>query len=163
MLEEQENLSLQSIESKDLILDLKSELDQAREEIARMKSTGITESVETQQAVAQLQEALGTIRILKETIEETEKANVELDNLRAEVADSMSRQISQMEINEEDRKHLTDKIADLEAEILIYRNKDEADGLQTRNLVADLTQKLNISNEELSNLQKNLKIRKTRG
>ena len=163
LLEEQENLSLQSIESKDLILDLKSELDQAREEIARMKSTGITESVETQQAVAQLQEALGTIRILKETLEETEKANVELDNLRAEVADSMSRQISQMEINEEDRKRLTDKIADLEAEILIYRNKDEADGLQTRNLVADLTQKLNKSNEELSNLQKNLKIRKTRG
>ena len=154
LLEEQENLSLQSIESKDLILDLKSELDQAREEIARMKSTGITESVETQQAVAQLQEALGTIRILKETIEETEKANVELDNLRTEVADSMSRQISQMKINEEDRKRLTDKIADLEAEILIYRNKDEADGLQTRNLVADLTQKLNISNEELSNLQK---------
>ena len=33
LLEEQENLS-QSIESKDLILDLKSELDQAREEIA---------------------------------------------------------------------------------------------------------------------------------
>ena len=66
----------------------------------------------------------------------------------------MSRQISQMKINEEDRKRLTDKIADLEAEILIHRNKDEADELQTRNLVADLTQKLNNSNEELSNLQK---------
>ena len=128
-----------------------------------MKSTGITESVETQQAVAQLQEALGTIRILKETLEETEKANVELDNLRAEVADSMSRQISQMEINEEDRKRLTDKIADLEAEILIYRNKDEADGLQTRNLVADLTKSSTFLMKSCQIFRKNLKIRKTRG
>ena len=34
-----------------------------------MKSAGFTESVETQQAVAQLQEALGTIRVLKESLE----------------------------------------------------------------------------------------------
>ena len=36
--DEQENLAQQTLESKDLIFDLKSELDVAREEIARMKS-----------------------------------------------------------------------------------------------------------------------------
>ena len=35
LLQQQESLSKQSLDSKDLILDLKSELDQAREEIAR--------------------------------------------------------------------------------------------------------------------------------
>ena len=137
LLQQQESLSKQSLDSKDLILDLKSELDQAREEIARMKSAGFTESVETQQAVAQLQEALGTIRVLKESLEESEKANLELDNLRTEIADSMNQQISQMKIHEDDRKQLTDKIADLEAEILIFRNKDEAGTLETKKLVAE--------------------------
>ena len=46
---------------------MKSELVVAREEIARMKSAGLGESVQTNQAVAQLQEALGTIRILQES------------------------------------------------------------------------------------------------
>ena len=155
LLQQQESLSKQSLDSKDLILDLKSELDQAREEIARMKSAGFTESVETQQAVAQLQEALGTIRVLKESLEESEKANLELDNLRTEIADSMNQQISQMKIHEDDRKQLTDKIADLEAEILIFRNKDEAGTLETKKLVAELNKKLLDSNEELSRLKTN--------
>ena len=86
-----------------------------------MKSAGFTESVETQQAVAQLQ-TLGTIRV-KESLEESEKANLELNNLRTEIADSMNQQISQMKIHEDDRKQLTDKIADLEAEILILEIK----------------------------------------
>ena len=156
LLQQQESLSKQSLDSKDLILDLKSELDQAREEIARMKSAGFTESVETQQAVAQLQEALGTIRVLKESLEESEKANLELDNLRTEIADSMNQQISQMKIHEDDRKQLTDKIADLEAEILIFRNKDEAGTLETKKLVAELNKKLLDSNEELSRLKERI-------
>ena len=63
------------------------------------------DSLETKQAVSQLQEALGTIRILKESLEQSEQANLELDNLRAEIADSMAKQISMMKINEEDRKN----------------------------------------------------------
>ena len=65
LLSEQESLVNQTDESQDLVLDLKSELDKAREEIARMKTAGLGESVETRQAVSQLQEALGTIRILQ--------------------------------------------------------------------------------------------------
>ena len=41
LLSEQENLVNQTDESQDLVLDLKSELDKAREEIARMKTTGL--------------------------------------------------------------------------------------------------------------------------
>ena len=60
-----------------------------------------------------------------------------------------------MKIHEDDRKQLTDKIADLEAEILIFRNKDEAGTLETKKLVAELNKKLLDSNEELSRLRTN--------
>ena len=55
---EQENQADYTNETKDLVLDLKGELVVAREEIARMKSAGMGESVQTKQAVSQLQEAL---------------------------------------------------------------------------------------------------------
>ena len=93
LLSEQENLVNQTDESQDLVLDLKSELDKAREEIARMKTAGLGDSVETRQAVAQLQEALGTIRILQESLDEAESYNLEVDNLKAELADAMTKQI----------------------------------------------------------------------
>ena len=52
LLSEQENLVNQTDESQDLVLDLKTELDKAREEIARTKKTaGPSEPVETRQAV----------------------------------------------------------------------------------------------------------------
>ena len=76
LLSEQENLVNQTDESQDLVLDLKSELDKAREEIARMKTAGLGDSVETRQAVSQLQEALGTIRILKESLDEAESTTL---------------------------------------------------------------------------------------
>ena len=70
MFEEQEIFQETTNESKILVSELKTELDAARDEIAQMKRSGITESVETKQAVLQLQEALGTIRILQESLEE---------------------------------------------------------------------------------------------
>lgn len=153
LIEEQENLSRQSLESKDLIVDLKSELDRARDEISRMQSIGATDSIETKQAVSQLQEALGTIRILKESLEESEKANLEIDSLRAEVADSMTRQIAQMKVHEEDRSKLKDKITDLETEILIYRDKDASGSLESRNLITTLNENLSASNLEIARMK----------
>ncbi|HAD21838.1 MAG TPA: hypothetical protein DCF87_06965, partial [Opitutae bacterium] len=153
LIEEQENLSRQSLESKDLIVDLKSELDRARDEISRMQSIGATDSIETKQAVSQLQEALGTIRILKESLEESEKANLEIDSLRAEVADSMTRQIAQMNVHEEDRSKLKDKITDLETEILIYRDKDASGSLESRNLITSLNENLRVSNLEIARMK----------
>ena len=150
--DEQENLAQQTLESKDLIFDLKSELDVAREEIARMKSVGNTESLETRKAVSQLQEALGTIRILKESLEESEKANLELDTLRSELADSMEMQITQVRRDEEQQSKLQNKISDLEAEILIFRNNENAEAVQTKKLVADLNEKIKQSQNEITKL-----------
>ena len=150
--DEQENLAQQTLESKDLIFDLKSELDVAREEIARMKSVGNTESLETRKAVSQLQEALGTIRILKESLEESEKANLELDTLRSELADSMEMQITQVRRDEEQQSKLQKKISDLEAEILIFRNNENAEAVQTKKLVADLNEKIKQSQNEITKL-----------
>ena len=53
--------------------------------------------METRQAVSQLQEALGTIRILQESLEESEQANVEVDNLRSELAEAMSTQLNELQ------------------------------------------------------------------
>ena len=154
--DEQESLVQQTMESKDLIFDLKSELDAAREEIARMKTVGATESLETKTAVSQLQEALGTIRVLKESLEESEQANLELDNLRNELADSMDRQIAQVKRDEEQKAKLQQKISDLEAEILIFRNNESADAVKTKNLISDLNEKLKKSEQEIGILNNRL-------
>ena len=154
--DEQESLVQQTMESKDLIFDLKSELDAAREEIARMKTVGATESLETKTAVSQLQEALGTIRVLKESLEESQQANLELDNLRNELADSMDRQIAQVKRDEEQKAKLQQKISDLEAEILIFRNNESADAVKTKNLISDLNEKLKKSEQEIGILNNRL-------
>ena len=125
MLSEQESLVNQTDESQDLVLDLKSELDKAREEIARMKTAGLGESVETRQAVSQLQEALGTIRILQESLDEAESYNAEVDNLKSELADAMSKQIETLQVNQAEKEKLLSNISDLEAELMIMREEGE--------------------------------------
>ena len=97
MFEEQEIFQETTSESKILVSELKTELEAARGEIAQMKKSGISESVETKQAVAQLEEALGTIRILQESLQEAEAANLEVDNLRSELADTMTGQLAKFE------------------------------------------------------------------
>ena len=72
MIEEQELFYESAEESKVLIEELRNELKNAKSQVAKMKASGFTESVETKQAVSQLEEALGTIRILKESLEEAE-------------------------------------------------------------------------------------------
>ena len=154
LLSEQENLVNQTDESQDLVLDLKSELDKAREEIARMKNAGLGESVETRQAVSQLQEALGTIRILKESLEEAESYNLEVDNLRAELADAMSTQINTIQSTEADKGKLVGQISDLEAELMIMREEGKGASLERKKMVAQLNKDLKSSQEEISKLQK---------
>jgi len=142
LLIEEENLVAQARDSKDLLLELKSELDAAREEIARMKTAGLGESVETRQAVSQLQEALGTIRILQESLDEAESVNLEVDNLRTELANAMSTQLNELQRSEDDKVKLQNKVKDLEAEIAIIREQGTGHSLSQKNLIADLQEKL---------------------
>ena len=94
--------------SEELMLDLKSELDTTREQIARMKRAGMGDSIETEKAVSQLQEALGTIRVLQESLDESEKVHLEVDSLKAELADAMESQMAEIQ-RADDEKSNCDK------------------------------------------------------
>jgi chromosome segregation ATPase len=154
LLAEQENQSDYTNETKDLILDLKSELVVAREEIARMKSAGLGESVQTNQAVAQLQEALGTIRILQESLEDAEKVNLEVDNLRSQLANSMESQLLDLQQSDDQKLALRKKTEDLEAEIALLREQGIGSGVEFKKANADLIEKLEISKAQIAELEK---------
>ena len=156
LLIEEENLVLQARDSKDLLLELKSELDAAREEIARMKTAGLGESVETRQAVSQLQEALGTIRILQESLDEAESVNLEVDNLRSELANAMSTQLNELQRSEDEKLNLQNKVKDLDAEIAIIREQGVGSSLSQKNLIADLQEKLRSSEALTLDLEQRL-------
>ena len=154
LLAEQENQADHSNESKELVLDLKSELDVARTEISRMKSAGLGESVETKQAVSQLQEALGTIRILQESLEEAEKVNLEVDNLRAELANSMESQLLELQRADDEKRVLRKQADDLESEIAVLRNQGLGAGVQFKKSNAALIEELEVSRVQIAELEK---------
>ena len=152
MFEEQEIFQETTNESKILVSELKTELDAARAEIAQMKRSGITESVETKQAVLQLQEALGTIRILQESLEEAEAANLEVDNLRTELADAMSGQLEKFQENENDKTNLQNEIENLEAEIALLRESNSGTQVAQLKSNSELQAQLSSSDEEIKRL-----------
>jgi chromosome segregation ATPase len=156
MFEEQETFQETTSESKILVSELKSELEAARAEIAQMKKTGFSESVETKQAVAQLQEALGTIRILQESLQEAEAANLEVDNLRSELADTMSGQLAKFEEVEGEKNKLKDEILNLETEISLLRESNSGAQVAQLKSSSDLQSQLEASNQEISALRKRL-------
>ena len=150
---EEDNLVEQARDSKDLMIELKSELDAAREEIARMKTAGLGDSVETRQAVSQLQEALGTIRVLQESLNEAESVNLEVDNLRSELANAMSTQLNELQKSEDEKISLQQKVNGLEAEIEILREQGSESGLVQKQMVADLKVKLASTEALVSDLE----------
>jgi len=121
-----------------------------------MKKTGFSESVETKQAVAQLQEALGTIRILQESLQEAEAANLEVDNLRSELADTMTGQLAKFEEVEEEKNKLKDEILNLETEISLLRESNSGAQVAQLKSSSDLQSQLVASNQEISALRKRL-------
>ncbi|MEK9773541.1 MAG: hypothetical protein VW576_08230, partial [Opitutae bacterium] len=156
MFEEQEIFQETTSESKILVAELKTELEAARAEIAQMKRSGVSESVETKQAVAQLEEALGTIRILQESLQEAEAANLEVDNLRTELADTMAGQLSKFEEVESEKSNLQNKVLNLEAEIALLRESNSGTQVAQLRSSADLQAKLNSSNDEITRLRSQL-------
>jgi len=154
LLAEQENLSDHANDSKELVLDLKQELDAARTEISRMKTAGLGDSVETTQAVAQLQEALGTIRILQESLDESEKVNLEVDNLRSELANAMESQLTELQRLENEKASLQQKTVDLESEISLLRNEGLGTGIKFQKSNTDLVEQLRVSQLQIAELEK---------
>jgi len=154
LLAEQDNFSDYSNDSKELVLDLKSELDDTRAEISRMKSAGLGESVETINAVSQLQEALGTIRILQESLDESENVNLEVDNLRIELADAMESQLNELQRLEEEKVALRQKSVDLESEIALLREQGLGNGIQFQKSNTSLQEQLSVSQANIGELEK---------
>ncbi|MBT3667345.1 MAG: hypothetical protein HN548_07680, partial [Opitutae bacterium] len=154
LLAEQENQADQANESKELVLDLKSELDLARSEISRMKTAGLGDSVETKQAVSQLQEALGTIRILQESLEQSEKVNLEVDNLRTELANTMESQLLELQRADDEKNILRKQSEDLESEIALLRNQGLGAGIQFQKSNASLMEELEVSKTRIVELEK---------
>ena len=147
-------MSDQTNDSKELVLDLKYELDLARAEIAKMKTAGLGESVEATQAVSQLQEALGTIRVLQESLDESEKVNLEVDNLRIELADAMNSQISELQKLEEQKAALRQKTIDLESEVALLREQGIGSGIQLQKSNSLVLEELKVSEAKVAELEK---------
>ena len=122
-----------------------------------MKTAGLGDSVETRQAVAQLQEALGTIRVLQESLNESEAVNLEVDNLRSELANVMATQLNELQKTEEEKQKLQQKVNDLEAEIAIIREEGSQSGLAQIQVVADLNEKLASTEALVADLEQRLK------
>ena len=140
--------------SEELMLDLKSELDATREQIARMKRAGMGDSVQTEKAVSQLQEALGTIRVLQESLDESEKVHLEVDSLKADLADAMESQMAEIQRADDEKKQLRQKTKDLEAEIAMLREEREGTGVGFQKLNAELREQLEASQTQVAELEK---------
>ena len=110
--------------------------------------------METKQAVSQLQEALGTIRILQESLEEAEQVNLEVDNLRTELANSMESQLLSLQRADDEKRILRQQAEDLESEIVILRNQGLGAGVQFQKSNASLMEELEVSNAQIVELEK---------
>ena len=140
--------------SEELMLDLKSELDATRQEVSRMKRAGMGDSVETEKAISQLQEALGTIQILKESLDESEKVNLEVDTLKAQLGDAMEAQVAEIRRSDNEKKELRQKAKDLESEIAMLREQREGTGVGFQKLNAGLREQLEASQAQIAVLEK---------
>lgn len=152
LLFEQQKLAESNSVSKDLVMDLKAELDGTREEMVRMRRLGFDDTIETEQAVSQLQEALGTIRILQESLEESERVNLEVDNLRVELAEAMTTQIDELQDSEDEKMKLSQKISDLEAEILVLRTQGIGTEANRAETIASLNEELKSSQAQVNEI-----------
>ena len=139
--------------SEELMLDLKSELDTTREQIARMKRAGMGDSIETEKAVSQLQEALGTIRVLQESLRIGESP-FGGGFLKADLADAMESQMAEIQRADDEKKQLRQKTKDLESEIAMLREDREGTGVGFQKLNAELREQLEAPKLKLPNLKK---------
>ena len=154
LVEEQEVFATSGADSKNIFLDLKGVLDKARGEIASLMSVGTSGQIETQATVLQLQQALGTIRILKESLDEAEQANLEVDNLKSELAEVMSNHLQNLKMEEDAKDLLRQKIENLETEIVVLRENKIDNLAEDRNENSSLATNLELAKLEISALEK---------
>ena len=81
---------------------------------------------------------------------------MEVDNLRAELADAMTNQLDALQDSEAEKLKLQRKIDDLEAEVAIIREQGSLSGLAQKKVVTDLNQKLASTQTRVQDLQNQL-------
>ena len=62
-------------------------------------------------------------------MDEAEQASLEVDNLKAELADSMALQLQKMKESDEEKAKLKEEMENLETEIAVLRNTKAGKGL----------------------------------
>ena len=67
---------------------------------------------------------------MQESLEEVEKVNLEVDNLRTQLANSMESQLMELQNVEDEKANLVRKTNDLEAEIALLREQGIGSGVQ---------------------------------
>ena len=149
----EENLADLASGSEELMLDLRSELDTTRGQISRMKRAGMGSTQETEKAISQLQEALGTIRILQESLDQAEQVNLDVDTLRVELANSMETQMAELQRSEDEKKQLRQKAKALQTEIAMLREQGQNNGVGFQKLNAELREQLNVSQAQVAELE----------
>ena len=149
----EENLADLASGSEELMLDLRSELDTTRAQISHMKRAGMGGTQETEKAISQLQEALGTIRILQESLDEAEQVNLEVDTLRADFANAMETQMAEIQRSEDEKKQLRQKAKDLDTEIAMLRDQRQGTGVGFQKLNAELREQLAASQAQVAELE----------
>ena len=142
--------------SKGLIQDLKNELDETRIEIARLKTAGSGNSIEAHQAVAHLQEALGTIRVLKESLDQADQVNGEVDGLRSELANAMQSQLADLERSELEQERLRKNLSDLQLEVEMLSEDGAGRNVNYAKSFARLNEQLLSSQGEVAKLEARL-------
>jgi len=143
-------------QSKGLIQDLKSELDDSRVEIARLKTAGSGNNIEAQQAVAQLQEALGTIRVLQDSLDQADEVNGEVDGLRSELANAMQSQLDDIERSELEKERLRESVSNLQAEVEMLSEDGAGRNANYAKSFARLNEQLISSQSEVAKLEARL-------
>ena len=149
----EENLADLASGSEELMLDLRSELDTTRGQISRMKRAGMGSTQETEKAISQLQEALGTIKILQESLDQAEQVNLDVDTLRVELANSMETQMAELQRSEDEKKQLRQKAKDLQTEIAMLREQRQNNGVGFQKLNAELREQLTASQAQVAELE----------
>ncbi|MBO94173.1 MAG: hypothetical protein CMI32_04645, partial [Opitutales bacterium] len=139
-----------------LIAELRGNLRQAEAEITLLKQAGAGETVGTEKLAAQLQEALGAIQVLQHNLNESEKVNAEVDDLRLRLATAMEANIGEKERDEAETVVLRKKMRTLEMELAMAQQAQSEVRVTGNQLFSNLKDELEASRAKVAAMQARL-------
>lgn len=153
LLTEQEAKRDTTAESAIIIGDLKRELDITRKEVHNLRTAGAGDAVATEQLAAQLEEALGQIRILQENLAESETVGGQVDALRDDLSQAMETHLAEIERGRLEKERLQVKVADLEVEVKVLTDEGAGQTVKYRQALARMAEQLKSSQGRVDQLE----------